>query len=295
MERRRLWLERHAVRRLVEFVRQTRPGLIVHTHFLAAPALRSALGPAGLDIPQMTVVTDVDPHRWWYCEDVARWFVAHPLGGARLETFGVPASRVEVAGMPIHPKWTDPLPAAEAIRAEWRLPPETPVVLLGGGADFTCGPVIRIARNLATACPNACVVVLGGRNKSLLARLASLREARSGRIVPMGFTDRIHELVEIASLMVVKAGGMTTAECLAKGRAMVFLNPVPGQERDNAEFFAKEGAGVITHDADAVIGTVQKMLQSPESLAAMGANARRLYRPGGKAIAEAVKSAVREG
>ena len=153
-----------------------------------------------------------------------------------LRRWGVHERHITVSGIPIHPKWARPLDRRKILR-DWRLPADRKIVLLAGGTEFTCGPVVRIARHIAEVCPQAYVVVLAGRSKKLLAELAASPLA-PGRLVGVGFTDRVHELVEACSLMVTKPGGVTTAECLAKGTPMVLMNPVAGQEGGNAEYLA---------------------------------------------------------
>ena len=298
-ERRRLWSERRALRRLADYVRALQPDLIVHTHFLAPPVLWGLSCRGELKAPQLIVTTDVHAHRWWYSQGVEHWFTGYEAGVERLREFGLDPGLITVSGIPIHPKWTSPLPGREELLAQWSLPADRKIVLLSGGTDFTCGPVLRIARGLAGSLADLCLIVLGGRNKRLLGRLSNLREVRSGRIVPVGFTDRLHELSQIASLMVTKAGGLMTAECLAKSTPMVFLKPVPGQERKNAEFFAGQGAGLIAASTTEVAQTVRRLLNHPGELDEMARNAGRLYRPGARTITEficrMVSSSVRPG
>ena len=285
-ERWRLWSERRSLRKLADYVQRVQPDLIVHTHFLAPSVMWDMSSRCELKVRQMIVTTDVQPHRWWYCQGVEHWFTAQEVGSERLQQFALDSQRIALSGMPIHPKWTKALPQREELLSQWSLPSDKKIVLLSGGTDFTCGPVFRIARKLARSSADASLVVLAGRNKRLLARLSKLPEVRSGRVVPMGFTDRLHELSHLASLMVTKAGGMTTAECLSKSTPMVFLKPVPGQERKNAEFFARRGAGLITRNPAHVVQTVCRLLDTPAELDEMARNAGKLYRPGARTITD---------
>jgi processive 1,2-diacylglycerol beta-glucosyltransferase len=289
-ERWRLWNEWPWLGRLRRFVADFRPDLVVNTHFLAGPVLGRMIRQGHLHVPQMVVVTDVLVHRFWFAEQVDHWFApAEPTAG-RLRQWGVQDARITVSGMPIHPKWTAPVDRS-AVLAEWRLPADRPIVLLSGGTEFVCGPVVDIARQIASRCEGAFVAVLAGRNKGLLADLAKLPEA--GRnIVGIAFTDRIHELVHVCSLMATKAGGLSTAECLAKGVPMVLLKPVPGQELGNAEFFAARGAGVIARDDAEVVEHVSRLLKDPGELQRMSQAARSLYRPGSQIIAQAIRQSL---
>jgi processive 1,2-diacylglycerol beta-glucosyltransferase len=289
-ERLRLWSEWPWLGRLRSFVADFRPDLVVNTHFLAATVLGRMIRLGSLRVPQMVVVTDILMHRFWFSEHVDHWFAPGEPTAERLRRWGVEPDRITVSGMPIQHKWTLPVDRA-AVLAEWRLPADRPIVLLSGGTEFVCGNIVDIARQIASRCPRALVAVLAGRNKGLLADLARVPEA--GRsIVGVAFTDRAHELVHVCSLMATKAGGLSTAECLAKGTPMVLLKPVVGQEQGNAEFLARQGAGVIARDDADVVEHVSRLLNDPGELERMSQAARALYRPGSQTIAQAICRAV---
>ncbi len=286
-ERIRLWQERTTLRRFRRLLLEQRPDVIVHTHFLAPPVVAAMVRRGLLATRQVVVATDVDIHRFWYGEDVERWFVPSDVSVEAFERWGVEPGRITVSGIPIHPKWTQPLDR-EKILADWDLPADREIVLLSGGAEFTCGPVVRIARGIVADRPDARVVVLAGRSKKLLGKLSALPETAEGRIRPVSFTDRVHELVEISSLMVTKAGGITTSECLAKGKPMVLTDPVPGQEGHNAAHYQREGAAVIARGVKEIVFRVGELLSAPAALADMSDSARRLYRLGTDTIVSSV-------
>lgn len=291
-ERRRLFFERLALRKFGRYVRQAQPDLVLHTHFLAAPYLAGLCRRGKLSVRQQIITTDIMPHRWWYCTGIEHWYAGQDIGREILQSYGIEPQRITAGGIPVHPKWTMPLPGRDEILADWSLPADKQIVLLSGGTDFVCGPVVKIARQLAARRPDACLVVLAGRNKKLLGTLSGLAEARDGRIVPMGFTDRLHELVTVASLMVTKAGGMTTAECMAKSTPMVFLKPVPGQEMKNAQFVEHHGAGLITRNSREVIEAVSNLLAEKPRLDTMAQYAGDLYRPACQTITNALRESL---
>lgn len=285
-ERWKLLRERWAMRRLIDFIAERPPRLILHTHMLAPPLLSRAMQKGQLPhIEQRVVITDIHAHRWWYAEAVEHWYLPQEATAEQLRNWKIEPQRWTVSGIPIMPKWSRPLPGRQDLRASLDLPANGPVILLSGGADFTCGPVIKMARGLAETLPNACVVALAGRNKALLSRLWRLSRRYPARIVPMGFTDRMHELSAVASLLVTKPGGIITSESLAKGTPMLFLRPVPGQEAHNAAFLVAQNAGRIAHQAREAISQAAELLGDLPQLAKMAQAARTLHRPGRKTIA----------
>lgn len=281
----RLWHERRALGALRQMLLEKQPHLVVHTHFMAPPAVARWIE-QGLDLRQVTIATDVDMHRWWYSERIERWFVPSEFSTEALARWGIPRDDVTISGIPIRPKWLARQDRA-AIYREWGLPQDKKIVLLCGGAEFTAGPVVQAARGIFDACPQACVVVLAGRNKELLAELTELNLPQD-RFRPTGFTDRMPELAEVASIMVTKAGGITTAECLAKALPMVFLKPVPGQEGGNADYFQRQGAGVITRSVPEIVAAVRTLLEDPARLEEMSQKAGKLYRPAADIICRSI-------
>ena len=54
------------------------------------------------------------------------------------------------------------------------------------------------------------------------------------RVLP--YTTQVPELMSIADFVVTKPGGLTSTESLVSGLPMVLINPIPGQEEENAKF-----------------------------------------------------------
>ncbi|MBS3734919.1 MAG: hypothetical protein KGY99_08325 [Phycisphaerae bacterium] len=288
-ERMRLRIERRMLTAYAAFVRRHKPGLVLHTHFLPVPATAEMLRRGEAAGEQMVVVTDVEMHRFWYAGRVARWFVPQDPSAEPLRRWGIADDRITVSGIPVRRIWRAAHDPA-ALRTAWGVPPDVPVVVLTGGAHFTCAPVARLARDLLDACPRMHLFALAGHNAPLQRRLAAMDAG--GRMTVLGFCPRLHELAAISSLVITKPGGITTSECLASGKPMVLLPPVPGHEQGNAEFFASAGAAVIARRPRDLAPHVSRLLDDPDRLAAMSAAARRLDRPAGQAIVDAVRTAV---
>jgi processive 1,2-diacylglycerol beta-glucosyltransferase len=290
-ERVRLATERYATRRLRRYILSRRPKLVVATHFLAPPSLGRMIGKGRADLGLWIIMTDQEAHRFWYTEHAGRYFVANEQIPASLARWGIDPGRVMVTGIPVHPKWTDPLDAGRVLE-KWGLPGDRPIVLLSGGAYFTVGPVTQIARGILDR-TDAHVVVLAGNNKKLLADLAEMPESGQ-RLTGIGWTDKVHELAHVAALMVTKPGGLITSELITKGLPMVLTKPVPGQEAANAELLSSEGAAILTRGDAEVVDAVSGLLANPEGLEALRSNARRFYRPAAETIADEIAAAVGE-
>ena len=79
----------------------------------------------------------------------------------------------------------------------------------------------------------------------------------------LGFTTEIDELMAAADLVVSKPGGLTTSEALARGGAMVIVNPIPGQESRNSDFLLENGAAIKINSLAAVGHKISSLLDDP--------------------------------
>ena len=61
------------------------------------------------------------------------------------------------------------------------------------------------------------------------------------------YTTQVPELMSISDIVVTKPGGLTSTESLASGLPMVLINPIPGQEEENAQFLECAGVGIWLH------------------------------------------------
>jgi processive 1,2-diacylglycerol beta-glucosyltransferase len=126
---------------------------------------------------------------------------------------------------------------------------------------------------------DAQVVAITGRNEKLQARLEQQARHASRTVIVQGFTERVHEWMRAADLVVTKPGGLTVAEALACGLPLVIVNPIPGQETRNSDFLLENGAGIKVNNVRLLGHRVSMLLREPARMAALRAAAARLARP----------------
>ena len=89
----------------------------------------------------------------------------------------------------------------------------------------------------------------------------------------------MHKLMAASDLVVTKPGGLTVSECLAIGRPMLLISPIPGQEEHNAGYLMEEGAAWLAYDTIGVEYKIARLMAEPATLAAMAARSRALGKP----------------
>ena len=134
------------------------------------------------------------------------------------------------------------------------------------------------------------LLVVCGMDTAAKDRLtAAAREAPMPMRV-FGFVSFMADLMAASDLMVAKAGGLTVTEALARGLPMVLYHVIPGQERMNADYVARQGAALIAPRPAQVARAVRDCLQDPARLDRMRAAAHSLSHP--HAAAEIVSNVI---
>ena len=95
----------------------------------------------------------------------------------------------------------------------------------------------------------------------------------------LGFTREIDELMAAADVIVSKPGGLTSSEALARGTAMVIIDPIPGQESRNSDYLLENGAAIKANNLANLGFKLTRFLTDPGRLAAAREAASLLGRP----------------
>ena len=84
--------------------------------------------------------------------------------------------------------------------------------------------------------------------------------------------------MSISDLVVTKPGGLTTSESLASNLPMVIINPIPGQEEENAEFLEENGIAIWIKKNDDPYKKLENLFSDEKKLADMKENTKKLAR-----------------
>lgn len=215
----------------------------------------------------------------WVTPGMAGYFAPNLEVAARLEACSPVVALTHVTGIPVMPDFDPALgPQRAAAQHELGLQVPGPVVLLMGGGSGV-GDLAARAEALLGLDQAPVVVALAGRNAGVLNQLQGLATRFPGRLLPMGFMDRVPTLMRAADLVVTKPGGLSTSECLALGLPRILSAPIPGQEERNADYLLEEGAALKAIDVLALRLRAAALLGDPARLARMAAAARMIGRP----------------
>jgi processive 1,2-diacylglycerol beta-glucosyltransferase len=262
---------------VVRFVKDYRPDICVCTHFTPAGIIAQLMATDQLETSLSVVTTDYDFQGMWLSQTFNRYFVARDESKAKLIDLGVFADRITVSGIPVRARFGEPVDRA-AVLAKYELRSDRPVILISAGA-VGGGPAQEIVAEMLDLRHRVQCVVVCGRNERLLREVEALTLPHADDFRVLGFSTDMLDLVRVATLFVGKPGGLTASECMAAGTPMVIVMPIPGQEERNADYLLEQGAAVRCNDLTTIDYKIGRLLDDPERLARLRANARRVGRP----------------
>lgn len=275
---------------MIKFIREWNPDAIVCTHFMPAGVVSHLLAQRKLDTHLSIVVTDYHFHAEWLCRAFHKYFVAQEEDREHMAWLGIPRERVHVTGIPIELDFGRRINRMAVLR-RLGLSVERPVLLLTAGT-LGLGPAASVVRRLLEMPQDFQTVVVCGKNEELRDEVEELVRGSRKKFVVMGYTRQMRELMAVATLILSKPGGLTTAEALASGLPMVILDPVGGQEERNAEMLLERGAAIKCSEVTVLPFKLGQLLADTRRLREMARNARRAGRP--QAAAEIARLVVED-
>ena len=228
-----------------------------------------------------TVMTDYAPHDQWllYPEEVDAFFVAHNGMRDSLIDKGISKSKVFVTGIPLSNRFLEHYNKKEILEELGLKQGKKRILFFAGGElGLGKGTTLEVLKTFAEHFHNIQIVAIAGRNKNIKEKFEELVEntSREDSIKVLEYTTKIPELMSISDLVVTKPGGLTTTESLASGLPIIVINPIPGQEEENAEFLEQNGVAIWIKKEDNIKEILENVLGNPEKMLEMKVKARLL-------------------
>ena len=240
---------------------------------LAALAKREGLTRARL----VNVITDHEAEPVWVKPEADAYAVADPCVREQLCAWGAPRERVKVCGIPVGEDFRLRHDAEET-RRRHGIKDDAPIVLLMGGG---MGPT-RMDAVAASLCQQGFplhVVAVAGRDRRARRKLSRVKAEPPATLRVQGWADDVPALMQAASILVTKPGGLTTAEAALCALPTVFFDAIPGPERRNAARLAEAGAAVIADTPEAAADAALSLLRDEEALRLMSERAGQISKP----------------
>ena len=251
--------------KLLKLLKEKQPDLIISTH------------PFGSQI----IMTDFSPHDQWLVENehTDYFFVAHDKMKDYLISKNIPSNKIFATGIPISARFLNTY-NKEDILKEFNLEENKKTILFFGGGEFGLGKArtVEIFNNLVKGFDNIQVIAIAGKNEKMKSEFEKIVDEnnKQNSIKVLAFTNKVPELMSISDLVISKPGGLTTSESLASNLPMIIINPIPGQEEENAEFLESKGTGIWLRKDDSSREILKSVINDSAKLDNMKKNTELL-------------------
>ena len=267
--------------KLKKLIQEYSPDLIISTHPFSSQMCAYLKNKYKISTKIATILTDYAPHVQWlmYPDQVNYFFVAHDKMKMELIKHDIPETKVFSTGIPLSNRFLAHYDKEE-ILSELNLSIDKKTILFFAGGEYGFGKdkTLDILKTIIKTFPQFQVIAIAGRNPKMKNNFEELvkenHAENSVKILP--FTNKIPELMSIADLVITKPGGLTTTESLASGLPIIIINPIPGQETENAEFLENHNVGIWIKKNDNIKEKLYSIFNNQETLQKMKINARLL-------------------
>ena len=285
--------------KLLRLLREKQPDVIISTHPFGSQMCSYLKRKNKITAKIATIMTDFSPHDQWLVghKFTDYFFVANNKMKNYLISKEIAENKVFVTGIPISNRFLKTYNKKEILDT-YNLSEDKFTVLFFGGGEFGLGKT-KTAEIFESFVQESLkekiqIIAIAGKNPKMKASFKEIVSKYSvnttttnttnttditNNVKILEFTNQVPELMSISDLVVTKPGGLTTSESLASHLPMLIINPIPGQEEENAEFLEDKGIAIWLRKNDDSKLIIENLLADNKKLNLMKENTKLLARP----------------
>lgn len=264
-------------KKFVSFIRDFQPDFIIFANPLPTQLITLFKEKDITNILSADICTDFGFHAMWHNKDVNFYFVATDQIKNSLQSRKVSPSKIKTTGIPIRQKFIQQLDRNKVLNNLNFVAGQPILLIVGGQLSYKeiLSAILKIKENNG----KVQFIIISGRDEKLQKQLEKSLLKKDPLVRIFGLVNNIEDFMAVADLIISKAGGSTTAECLASGLPMVVRRVIPGQEEDNIDYLEKHNAGIRVNSNKELVKAVIDLFSQPAKLAEMKKNCKIISRP----------------
>lgn len=251
------------------------PDIVISTHPFSTQMTAWLKQLKLTDCKLASVMTDFAPQNQWLVghKYIDYIFVSNKEMKKQIAKKKIPENKIFVTGIPLSNRFLENFDR-EKIKKSFDLDLYKRTILFFGGGEFGLGKdkTVKILESFLDNIADIYqMVVISGRNEKMYEKFSELVKDRGQKesVKVYGYTNQVPELMSISDLVVTKPGGLTITESLASGLPIVAINPIPGQEVENAEYLENAGVAVWLRKHDDPDEVISDLLANPSKIYSM--------------------------
>ena len=267
--------------KLLRLLREKNPDLIISTHPFGSQMCSYLKRKGKITSKIATILTDFAPHDQWLVgsDYTDYFFVAHNKMKEYLISKNIPENKIFATGIPISNKFLETFNTSKILNS-LGLKENLKTILFFAGGKFGLGKsrTLEIFNTLVNDFNNIQVIAISGKNKKMYEDFNQIIKSanKTDFIRVFEFVNNVPELMAISDIVITKPGGLTTTESLVSGLPMIIINPIPGQEEENAQFLEHSNIGIWLKKQMNITETISNFISNDAKLKQMKENTKKI-------------------
>lgn len=267
--------------KLLRLLREKKPDLIISTHPFGSQMCSYLKRKGKITSKIATILTDFAPHDQWLVgsDYTDYFFVAYNKMKEYLISKNIPENKIFATGIPISNKFLETFDTSKILNS-LGLKENLKTVLFFAGGKFGLGKsrTLEIFNTLVNDFSNIQVIAISGKNKKMYEEFNQIVKIanKTNFIKVFEFVNNVPELMAVSDVVITKPGGLTTTESLVSGLPMIIINPIPGQEEENAQFLEHSNVGIWLKKQMNITETISNFLSDNKKLKQMKENTKKI-------------------
>ncbi|WP_195988809.1 glycosyltransferase [Clostridium sp. D53t1_180928_C8] len=245
---------------IYNIIKKEKPDLIICTHIFCAQTISYLQKKYNFNAITAAIITDYTCAPFWEETCLNYYFIPHKDLITEFVKKGLDKNKILSFGLPVHSKFKCHYTKSE-LKKELNLNPNMKHILIMGGS-MGAGNLLETTLELAKNLLNVEFTVICGHNNDLFEKLK--RNNLSKNVNLLSFSDSIDKLMNISDILITKPGGLTSTEAMVENLPMIMINPIPGVESANCEFFNIHKMALPSNSIDETITICNLLLADIE-------------------------------
>ena len=230
------------------------------------------------------ILTDFKMHEQWLVryDYVDLFFVSNQEMKEELISFGIPKEKIFGEGIPISNKISQKYDRKKVLE-EFGLKENKKTILFfaGGGLGLARKNIFEFIKIFAENFENTQLIAISGKNPKIYNEFQEIvqKNKKEEKIKVIEYTNQVAELMSISDIVITKPGGVTISESLSAGLPIIAINPIPGQEEENAEFLERNKLVIFIKKDDDIKKVLEEIINNDEKLKILKENTKKFAKP----------------
>lgn len=227
------------------------PDLVISCHPLGGQITSFLKSHKKTNCKLATVMTDFASHKQWLIgkDYTDYFFVSNIEMKTSLISEGIYPNKIYVSGIPISPNFYKNYNKENIYKSLNIEKNKKNIIFFGGGSLglSSSSNIQAILTSLLQSTDESYqIIIISGKNQKLYNDFQKTinNTYHKSQIKLIDFTTELPELLPITSFVITKPGGLTITECISTNVPIILINPIPGQEKENAQYIADNKMGI---------------------------------------------------